>query len=207
MADDNANDVVGKVGGLPSWLETSHTNGQVGGFDLDTGLTVARVPGLKQGLTEAGVRDTVQSIYQEGGDPTKMMSVPALIRKFSEYLFTSSARVGTIMSDQGKSREKATALGSVNVFVTDMGTLTMVPNRLQQVYKDSGGTDDVADVFILDPSYLSMCYLQGYRTDELAKLGQKQRRQMLVDYSLVVSTEKAHGMIGDIDIQADVTAG
>jgi len=39
------------------------------------------------------------------------------IRKFSEYLFTSSARVATLMSDQGKSAEQATALGSVNVFV------------------------------------------------------------------------------------------
>ena len=45
-----------------------------------------------------------ESIYEEGGDPTKMMTVPSLIRKFSEYLFTSSARVATLMSDQGKSQ-------------------------------------------------------------------------------------------------------
>ncbi|RLC97846.1 MAG: hypothetical protein DRI46_12315 [Chloroflexi bacterium] len=199
VADDNANDVVGKCGGLPSWLETTTINGTAGGFDLATKLTVARTPGLKAALTETQIRDVVEGIYDEGGEPTKLMTIPAVIRKISEYLFTSSARVGTIMSDQGKSREKAAALGSVNVFVTDFGTLTMVPNRLQPKHKDSGASDDVADVFILDPEFLSLCYMQGYRTDELAKLGQKDRRQMLVDWSLIVNTEKAHGMIGDVD--------
>ncbi len=205
LADDNATSAVGKAGGLPSWLKSNTINGTAGHFDPATKLTVARAGGTKKTLTETNIRDVVEQIYQKGGDPTKLMSTPPVIRKISEYLFTSSARVGTIMSDQGKSREKAAALGSVNVFVTDFGTLTMVPNRIQQGYKDSGGTDNVADAFILDPAYLSMCYLQGYRTDELAKLGQKERRQMLVDWTLIVNNEEAHGMIGDIDIAAAVT--
>lgn len=198
VADDNDGDVVGKVGGLPTWLETTHINGAAGGFDLNTKLTVERTVGAAQSLSEDDIRDAVESIYDEGGDPTKLMTIPKIIRRISEYLFTSSARVGTLMSDQGKSTEKATALGSVNVFVTDFGTLTMVPNRLQQRHLDSG-TTETGDVFILDPEYLSLCYLQGYRTDDLAKLGQKNRRQMIVDWSLIVNTEKAHGIIGDID--------
>ncbi len=134
-----------------------------------------------------------------------MMSIPGIIRKFSEYLFTSSARVATLMSDQGKSAEAATALGSVNVFVTDFGTLSMVPNRLQQTYTDSG-TTAVAEVFILDPEYLALCYLYGYRTDMLAKTGLAENRQMAVDWSLIVNTEKAHGLISDIDPTLTVSA-
>lgn len=206
VADSNSGTVVGKAGGLPSWLVTTHINGTAGGFNTGTKLTVARTVGLKQTLTETDIRDAVQTIYQEGGDPTVLMSTPPVIRKISEYLFTSSARVGTIMSDQGKSQEKAAALGAINVFVTDFGTLELVANRLQQTHKDSGASDDVADLFILDPAYLSLCYLQGYRTDELAKLGQKERRQMLVDWSLIVNTEKAHGIIGDVDFAAAMTA-
>ena len=95
----------------------------------------------------------------------------------------------------------ATAVGSVNVFVTDFGTLTMVPNRLQQYYATT-----VADAFILDPAYLEYCYLQGYRTDELGKTGTSNDRQMTVDWTLVVNNEKAHGMIGDIDTELAVTA-
>ena len=204
---DNGDAIAGKVGGLPSWLETSVTGGAgsaAGGFDLATGLTVARTVGTAHNLTEKAIRDTVENVYQEGGDPTKLMSIPGVIRKFSEYLFTSSARVASLMSDQGKSSEKATALGSVSVFITDFGNLTLVPNRLQQKY-DSSGTD-VADVFILDPSYLSMCYLKGYRTDTLAKTGLAENRQMSVDWSLIVNTEKAHGLIGDVDPTLAVTA-
>ena len=206
---DNGDDVAGKSGGLPSWISTTEMHGvggAEGGFDVATGLTVARTVGTKRPLTESAVKDVVEGVYKEGGDPTKLVSMPAVIRKFSEYLFTSSARVATLMSDQGKSAEKATALGAVNVFVTDFGTLTMVPNRLQQPYTSAGGTaGDAADVFILDPSYLELCYLKGYRTDPLAKTGLAENRHMSVDWTLVVNTEKAHGLIGDVDWTADVT--
>jgi len=201
---DDGDSVAGKAGGLPSWIETSAVNGTPGGFNLSTKLTEAYTyEAAAVGLTEKNVRDVVESVYNEGGDPTKMMTVPSIVRLFSEYLFTSSARVASLMSDQGKSREKATALGSVNVFVTDFGTLTMVPNRLQQTYTAS---TTAADVFILDPEYLSLCYLKGYRTDPLAKTGLAENRQMCVDWSLIVNTEKAHGIITSIDTTAAVTA-
>ena len=117
--DEVAN--AGKVGGLPTWMRTNTVNLTAPvGFNNSTGVTTvptATTDGIT--LTESAIRDVVESIYQEGGDPTVLMTVPSIIRKISEYLFTSSARVATLMSDQGKSSEKATALGSVNVFVTD----------------------------------------------------------------------------------------
>jgi hypothetical protein len=134
------------------------------------------------------------------------MTIPGIVRKFSEYLFTSSARVATLMSDQGKSSEQATALGSVNVFVTDFATLKLVPNRLQQTHKDSGGTVDVGDVFIVDPTYLALSYLKGYRTDPLAKTGLAEKSLMSVDWTLICNTEKSHAIIGDINPLTAVTA-
>ncbi len=198
---DDGNATPGLAGGLPTWLETSVSGGTAGGYNTGTGLTDAFSPGAAAAITEAGIRDTVQSIYQEGGDPTKLMSVPAVIRKISEYLFTSSARVATLMADQGRSSAAATAMGAVNVFVTDFGTLDLVPNRLQQL--QGGGT--WAFAFILDPEYLSLSYLHGYRTEMLAKTGLAENRQMSVDWTLKVLTEKAHGMIGAVDIAADMT--
>lgn len=201
---DNGDAVAGKSGGLPSWIATSTVNGTAGGFNTSTGLTVARTPDAAAvALTETNIRDMVDSVYQEGGNPTKLMTVPSIIRKLSEYLFSSSARVATLQSDQGRSAEAATALGAVNVFVTDFGTLTMVPNRLQQTYT---ATTTAADVFILDPEYLELSYLKGYRTDELAKTGLAENRQMSVDWTLVVNTEKAHAIIGNIGTALAVTA-
>jgi hypothetical protein len=88
---------------------------------------------------------------------------------------------------------------------TDFGTLKLVPNRLQKTHVDSGSTQ-VADVFILDPSYLSLSYLKGYRTEDLAKTGLAENKQMSVDWTLKVLTEKSHAIIGDINPASAVTA-
>jgi hypothetical protein len=207
---DDGNSIAGKAGGLPTWLVTTTSNGATtganGGFSTATGLTVARTPGDNRAMTETMVRDAVQGVYTQGGDPTMMLSIPGIIRKFSEYLFTSSARVATLMSDQGKSAEQATALGSVNVFVTDFATLKLVPNRLQQKYMSNGGAVAVADVFVIDPTYLALSYLKGYRTEDLAKIGLSERKQMSVDWTLICNTEKSHAIIGDINPLLAVTA-
>lgn len=202
---DDGNTTPGQSAGLGAWLTTSTnrgTTGTDGGFS--NGIVAAPAAGAKRAMTETMVRDIVQSVYQEGGDPSVLMSIPSVIRKFSEYLFTASARVATLTSDQGKSREKAAALGSVNVFVTDFGTLELVDNRLQQTYAADDGT--AANVYIIDPQYLALAFLHGYRVEPLAKTGLADKRQMAVDWTLVVNTEKAHGVIADIDPTADVTA-
>lgn len=202
---DDGNTTAGKSAGLGAWLTTSTnrgTTGANGGFS--SGTVAAPAVGAKRALSETTVRDIVQSVYQEGGDPSVMMSMPGVIRKFSEYLFTSSARVATLTSDQGRSGEKATALGSVNVFVTDFGTLELVDNRLQQKYAADDG--DAANVYIIDPAYLSLCMLHGYRVEPLAKTGLADKRQMAVDWTLIVNNEKSHGVIADIDFTANVVA-
>jgi hypothetical protein len=208
---DDGNSTAGKVGGLPTWLASNVSNRTGNGFNTSTKLTVvgtATADGA--GITEDAIRDIVQEIFQEGGDPSILMSTPAMIRTISEYMFTSSARIGTMLSDQGKSAEKATAMGSVNVFVTDFGTLKFVPNRLQLSYAAAFATPSLTaaycDLFILDPQYLSMCYLHGYRTDPLAKTGLAENRQLSVDWSLKVHTEKAHGLITSIDPTTAMTA-
>jgi hypothetical protein len=97
---------------------------------------------------------------------------------------------------------------------TDFGTLKLVPNRLQIPYTGTAGSTTgvyaangvSADVFIIDPSYLAMTYMKGYRTEELAKTGLAENRQMSVDWSLICGTEKSHAIIGDITISAAVTA-
>jgi hypothetical protein len=197
---------IGKAGGLGSWIATATANVTgAGGFSLTTGLTVAPTA-TKAALTEDNVRDVCETVYQNGGNPSVFMSGTSVIRRFSEYLFTSSARVATLMSDQGKSREAAAALGSVNVFVTDFGvTLELHANRLQQA--DAIVGDGTAyNGYIIDPEYLRMAFLTGYRVEPLAKNGLSDRRLMVVDWTLKVLNEKAHGMIAAIDPAVAMTA-
>jgi len=203
-AADDGNTTPGHSAGLAAWLVTNDYRGAGGSAaGFSNGTVAAPVAGTARALSETMVRDCVQAVYTQGGDPTVLMSTPGVIRKFSEYLFSSSARVATLMADQGKSDMPAVALGTVNVFVTDFGKLDLVPNRLQQLIDLS---TDTADVYVLDPQYLSFGYLHGYRTEPLAKTGLSDVRQIAVDWTLIVHTEKAHGIIADIDPTLAVVA-
>ena len=203
VADDGSA-VPGQTAGIAAFM-SSHNNmgatGAVPGFQTGTKLITAITQGTKRALTETIVRDMAQAIYQDGGDPSVLMSVPSVIRKFSEYCFTSSARIATLTSNVGQDESPATGKGSVNVFVTDFGvTLDLVPNRLQQ---DVGA--GVANAFMLDPSTLSMDYLRGYQTEPLAKKGLSEIRMMSVDWQVHVFNADADGLIGDIDYTVPVT--
>ena len=64
-------------------------------------------------------------------DPTVAMMRPTVKRKFSEYLYTSAAKIAVLDSDVGQASEQATAKGAVDVFLSDFSILKLVPNRLQ----------------------------------------------------------------------------
>ncbi len=203
LADDG-DAVAGKTGGLASWIETNTIFGALataGGYDAGTGLTVAYLPGTKINLTEKGIRDVVQLVYEEGGESSVALSNPQTIRLISEYMFTDAARVAVLQSDQRKSREKAAALGSVNFFVTDFGSLQLVASR---TYVEAVAT--VTELFILDFALLREAMLAGFRTEPLAKTGLADKRLMSVDYGLKVLQEKGQGMIADIDTAVPMLA-
>ena len=203
---DDGDTVAGLSGGLPSWITTTTFRGVAGadgGFNFTTGIVDAATPGAARGLTETLVRDAAQGVYEQGGNPSIMMSVPGVIRKFSEYTFTSSARIATLQQDQQPVAAQ-TAIGTTAVFMSDFGvTLELVSNRLQQTHVDSVATQ-VADVFIMDPGMLRISFLAGYRVDPLAKTGLADKRLMRVDWTLKVLNERAQGLIADIDPTVDV---
>ena len=197
VADDGAT-TAGKSGGLGSWLVTNTSigaTGTAGGYSTSTGLTVATGVGTKRAGSEATLRTLLSSVWQNGGNPTAVMSVPAVIKGLSEYMFTSTARIATLMSDAGQAKSAMVAKGSVNVLVSDFGvTVNLVANRLQGV--ESAGQ---ATLYILDPALIELSYLQGYKVLEIAKAGLADKRQMSVDWSLKVLQEKGLGGYFAID--------
>jgi hypothetical protein len=195
----------GLSGGLDAWLETNTNNGATGadgGFNTTTRLVVAATPGTPRALSEGTIRDVAQSVWEQGGDPSMLMGRPAVIRKLSAYMFSSSAQIATLTSDVQEKRGAAVATGSVNVFVTDFGVvLEMVANRLQPET-----ASDVSSVFIIDPSKAGLSWLRRPTTIDLGKTGLSQKGQMYCDWSLKVYAEEAHGVIRAIDETAAVVA-
>ena len=205
IADDGSA-TAGRVGGLPSWLESTTSRG-VGGADggYSSGIVSAPTEGAARGLTETLVRDIAQAVWELGGNPTILMSVASVIRGLSEYMFTDSARIATLRRE-ASGVQAQDAIGSVNVFLTDFGvTLDMIPNRLQQTYQSAEAGPPVANVFFLDFEFLRHGFLHGFRVEPLSKTGLADNRQMAVDWTLKVLNEEAHGLIADIDPTVPVT--
>ncbi len=216
--------VAGEAAGLAAWLTNLDVDGNavttgdnvytgagwvVGGWDAGGGptdsLVAAGTPGTPEAGTETKVRDVVQAVYERGGMVDTVMTTPAVKRKFSEYLFTSSARIASLIADGGGDASMRQGSGSVDVFLTDFGTLRLVANRLQPSVGADPAVHDNDAMFVLDPSMISLSFLQGYRVEPLAKTGLSDKRMMSVDWSLRLLNWEAQGMIPDIDPTADFT--
>ncbi len=199
---DDGSAVPGRLGALGSWLETNTfrgVGGADGGFNLGTGLTVEPTPGESRGLTETLVRDLAESIWLQGGNPTVLMSTPDVIRGLSAFMFDESARIATLRKE-APGVETATAIGSVNIFLTDFEVqLSMVANRLQQTYTSGGTPTDVSNVYGLDMELLAHSWLHMWRADPLGKPGLSDRRQISGDVTLMVLNEEGLGTIADVD--------
>jgi hypothetical protein len=213
VADTGPGGVAGKLGTLASWIVTNHfsagaTPGTAGGFNTSTGLTVARTPGIRGALSETMLRNAIQSIYEQGGDVRTLMSVPSVISRISEYLFSSTAKVAQVRNNITDASEAATVLAAVNVYVSDFGTITMVPNRMQQTHLDTTAVTPLscADVFLLDPKYITLSYLRGHQVESMAKTGLSEKRLMSVDWTFMCFNEKSQGIIGDVNPAAAMIA-
>lgn len=205
IAGDGAT-IAGKSAGFGAQLKTNISlgaTGVAGGFNTGTGLFVAPTPGTARALSETTIRDILQGIYQEGGNTTALMARPPVIRKLSEYLFTSTARVANMQATKQQTEpDSLTAYGSVNVFVTDFGqTVQLRDNRLQPT--DAANT---STMYMVDPTHLRQSFLRGYQAEPLGKTGLSDKKLMSGEWSFLVLNEKSQGAIYAINETLAVVA-
>ena len=194
--------------GLPAWIgvavdsevDTGNTSrGSLGADPVLSGTndgypSTAATDGTGRALTEAGLLSIIKACYVNGGNPNMIMVGPTVKQLLSQYLFSSSARIATPYQDHGNAKKGVSVVGAVDVYVSDFGVLDIVPNRfMRQV------SNDYTDCFVLDTEYLEVRYLQGFTTETIAKIGDAERRHILVDYALCVKNPAAHGVYADIN--------
>jgi len=191
-----------KTGGTGAWISTNASVGAAGGAvpGWANGIVGTPTAGTARELSEKLIRDGVQSAYILGGEPGTLMAAPAVKRRISEYLFTSSARVATLYKDtQGEGTGQATATGAVDVFVTDFGALQLVPNRF---WGHNGTAADETYIAGLQMNMWGCLYLRSYRTNRLAKTGDAENRQLIVDWGVRSNNEQASFQIRDLNTNA-----
>jgi len=172
------------LGGLQTWLASNTSNGS--GGSAGASGTTARTTGTDRAFTATILNTVIQSAYVSGGSPTLLMVTPA-----QKVVASTFAGIATRYKDI-PSNVQASIIAAADVFVSDFGTISIVPNR----FIPNADNDDVA--FLLDPEMASVAYLRPFQTNELAKTGDADVTQLLVEYTLEVKNEAAHGIIADL---------
>lgn len=212
---DDGNATPGKTAGFGAWIKTNTsfgTNGAAGGFNTGTKLIAAPTPGAGRDLTWSMVRTQLLAVYNAGGFPSVLMTVPGIIAGINTFLFSDAGKpyraqpTANVQGTGGPATQ--TAQGYISVVLSDFGiALNLVDNRLQLTYDDDGAPENlVADVFILDPRYAGLASLFGYRQDELAKTGHAENRLISNEWMTKCYREDAHALIADIQPAGAVTA-
>lgn len=175
---------------LESWLSTNKTSEGTGTAQTTPGAagspaipTTAPTDSTVAGTFEKATLDAViKECWSAGGDPTVIMVGP-----HNRTIVSGFTGISTLQTD-ANARQDVTLIGAVDFYKSNFGILKVVPNRFQR--------DQTA--FILDMDYFSVNYLRPMELNELAKTGDSEKRQMLVEYTLCVKNEASSGKVTDL---------
>jgi len=133
-------------------------------------------------FTEARLKTVIQACWTDGGDPKVIMVGP-----FNKTKASAFAGIATLYKDV-PGKKQATVVGAADVYVSDFGEHMIVPNRFQR--------DRTA--LVLDMDYWKVATLRPIQQIMLAKTGDSEKREMLVEYTLVASNPNASGKVADL---------
>jgi hypothetical protein len=139
---------------------------------------------------EETLNDVIELGWSAGAEPSVIMLNGGNKRRLSATFTGNSTR----FKDAIDSRLNA----SIDFYESDFGDLTVVPNRFQPTLNAATDNDNYA-VYVLDPEYVRMAYLENVQSKPLAETGHSTRELVWMEYGLQVDNEAAHGMIPDTD--------
>lgn len=185
------------TGSLEAWLRTntSRGTGTTSGANPTLSGTTSGYPNAAatdgsadalREFTETLLKSVIQSVWSEGGDPSILMVGPTQKQKVSTFTGIAAQRY------MAPNDAPSTIIGAADVYVSDFGSIQVVPNRFQRD----------RSAFVLDPEYAAVSFLRDFEVIDIAKTGDSEKKEIIVEYGLEISNEAAHGVIADIDVTA-----
>ena len=172
------------LGGLQAWLASNTSNGSGGSAGANG--TTARTTGTDRAFTATLLNTVAQSAFTNGGSPTMLLVTPA-----QKVVASTFSGIATRYRDV-PANQQAQIINAADVYVSDFGIIQIVPDR----FIPNADNDDTA--FLLDTEMAAVAYLRPFQTNELAQVGDAELTQLLVEYTLEVKNEAAHGIISDL---------
>lgn len=174
--------------GLPAWIATNivfQTGGAPSGANPSEGApyngTQPRTyNSVKVAITEAQVKTVLQLVYKNSGEsPEYSLMSPANKQNVSAFTGPGTRFIEV---------EDSTLMTKVDVYESDFGEVKMIPD----IFLATSG-----DMYFINPNYVRVAYLRPFQTIPLAKTGDSDQKMLLVEYSLELGNEHAHGAIYD----------
>jgi hypothetical protein len=188
-ASAGASGTARQTAGLPAFLTTNTAFGTGGSAGTTSGSGEAGYPdaaatdGTQRAITEDIITEdilkgVIADCWDAGAEPSVVLC--GSFNKQTISGFTGNAT-------RYKEAEDSKLNAAIDVYISDFGELQIVPARHIRA----------RDVFVLDPNYASVAYLQTAKQEPLAKTGLSERRLISAEYGLQVTSQKAHGFVAD----------
>jgi hypothetical protein len=178
--------------GLPVWLKYNYNRAGAGTTLPAYSSTDDGYPNTAWGsstartFSETILKDVIQQVWADGGDPKLCMMGPHNKSVASTFTGIAQHRINQTNAGAGA----LTVISTVDVYQSDFGKVSFVANRFQPEQY----------AFVVDPQYASVAYLRNFQTSELAKSGDSTKKMLLVEFGLKVKSPKAHGIATDLEM-------
>jgi hypothetical protein len=166
-------------GSIGAWIATNDNLAGDGTSPTANNGSDARNDGTQRALTEDMLKDVIKNVWNAGGNPSVVMVGPFNKQKISGF---------TGGSTRFDASEDKTLYTSIDVYSSDFGDLEVVPNRFSRD----------REALVLDMDYWSVGFLRDFTMHELAKTGDAEKRQLLVELTLISRNEAASGGVFDL---------
>lgn len=172
--------------GIESWIVTNDDRGATGadgGFSA--GIVAAPTDGTQRAFTET-ILKSVMKKRADAGATSKMTQ----LYMGAHVKTVASGFVGISDQRSDTAGKAAKIIGAADFYLSDFGLVAFI-------YSQHCRTRSAT---FIDPDMVSMDVLRDFQATPLAKTGDTTRKQILVEYTLKVNNEKAHGVAADLNV-------
>ena len=159
LSANNSPNVVGddstarELAGLAGWIQQNvdegggGANGQVSGADVPG---TARTNGTQRAFTESQLKSVIKKCWDEGGDPSMIM-----LGSFNKQVLSGF----TGGSTRFDATENKRLVAAVDVYESDFGSMTVVPNEFSKIKR----------CICFTTAYVCYCFPKRFLSYELSE--------------------------------------
>lgn len=173
------NDSTGReMGGLEAWYETNVSRGTGGASGSDG--TTAATDGTQRAFNESLLKSVLASQFDNSGESADCIFLSA----YNKQVFSTF----TGNSTRFDKADDAILNTVVDIYVSDFGRLKVVPARHTRS----------RTAHILNSDMVALAAYRSFYSEEVAKIGDAERRAIVGEYTLEVRNEASLGVIADL---------